>query len=286
MVKTNKEVKITEELKKELLTYWRDTKKDKEALARTADLFGLREEDVRHIIAVRWTEKKKFWDEDRVFRLKAYMTEGMGNTEIAKQLGCKTQAVADFKRRNKDMLPAYGSELGERDKTQKESKEENCRVQSYVGIKKEPSTAATDESSEKNTVEANSSSNNYSTDVKQCQESVSKFDDTDGNADDEVTVEMYNKRKNSQSENSALYTQFLEMWNKCNSVSGVLRDVELILKTAKYAGIYWNDTYGSYGNELAEACRMYDMLIDKVLTDVSEAVGILEGDAKNEKEKL
>ncbi len=249
------EIEITEELKKEILTYWRDTKKDKEALARTADLFGLREEDVGRIIAVRWKEKKKFWDEDRIFRLKAYMAQGLGNMEIAKQLGCKPQAVADFKRRNKDILSAYGEDRNEKFEAILDSVDN--------GKKKEPSAAGTDESSKKNTdVEVDSSENNYSTDVNGCQVHS-----------DDITQEMY----------SDLYNRFLNLWSKNDDALKKLYDASLLLKTAKYAGIYWCETHDSYGNELADTCRMYDMLIERAMEAVSGAIMILEDGCEKEK---
>ena len=241
-------MEITNELRDEVRTYWRDTKKDKEALARTADLFGLSEEDVSRIIAVRWKEKEKFWNEDRIFRLKAYMAQGMGNTEIAKQLGCKPQAVADFKKRNKEML----EEL--------RIKNEELRIK-----KEEPSTTAMAESSKKNTdAKVGSSENNYTKNASECQEY----------SDDNITQEMY----------SDLYNRFLDLWNRNEDALKKLYDAALLLKTAKYAGIYWCETHDGIGNELADTCRMYDMLIERALSGVSEAVGILEG--TDEKEKV
>lgn len=47
------------------------------------------------------------WDDDKVFRLKAYLVQGMQNTEIARNLGCKPQAVADYKRRHREELRRY-----------------------------------------------------------------------------------------------------------------------------------------------------------------------------------
>ena len=169
-------MEITKELKKEVLEYWRDTKKDKEAIARTADLFGLREEEVTRIIAVRWTEKPKFWNEDRIFRLKAYMAQGMKNMEIAKQLGCKPQAVADFKRRNKEMLAAFA---GKEDKTadsteisiEPEREETETNTVCAESEKKEPSPAATDESpkEEIEITKVNTSETDYITRLEKCQ---------------------------------------------------------------------------------------------------------------------
>ena len=271
-------IEITEKLKDEVRTYWRDTVKDKDALARTADLFGLREEDVKRILAVRWKEKKNFWTEDRVFRLKAYMAQGMGNTEIAKQLGCKTQAVADFKRRNRDMLPAYGKER--KKECEKDFDEiinsvaENpqsgffheinsrCEFFRDEGKKKEPLTLGDVKDSEKNTiVEVDSSVDNYSMKNEKCQECRSE------SGDDDVTTEMYND----------LYTRFLEMWNKCEDAQAMLCDAELILKTAKYAGIQWCELHETSENELADCCRMYDMLISRALEAIEKIRKILEG---------
>ena len=101
MTNTVRTEDITEELKNEVLTYWRDTAKDKNALARVCDLFGLKEEDARRIIAVRWEKKKFPWTKDNVFRLKAYMAQGMKMVDIAKQLGCPVQAIYDDNRRHK-----------------------------------------------------------------------------------------------------------------------------------------------------------------------------------------
>lgn len=249
----NKTEIITEEMKNEILTYWRDTAKDRNALARTADLFGLREEDVKRIIAVRWKERRNFWTEDNIFRLKAYMAQGMGNTEIAKQLGCKAQAVADFKRHNRDMLPAYGKE-------RKESFEEIINSVDE-GKKKEPTTAGTAESSEKNIdVEVNSSDDNSNINVSESQEK------------NEITAEMY----------TGLYNQFLFQWNRNENASGILYDVLLILKTAKYAGTEWCHRYDEYGNELSDCCRMYDMMISDAVRYLKKAIDELED--KNEKE--
>ncbi len=246
------EIKITDELKSEVLGYWRDTAKDKDAIARTADLFGLREEDVKRIIAVRWKEKF-VWSEENVFRLKAYMAQGMGNTEIAKQLGCKTQAVADFKRRNKDILPAYG----------KERRESFDEIADSVdaGKKKEPLTLGdVKDSKKKSDVEVDSSVDNYNMKNEKCQECRAE------SGDDEITVEMYNN----------LYTRFLELWNKNEGAGKALEDALLILKTAKYAGIQWCEVHGELGNELADCCRMYDMLISRALGDIEKIRKMLE----------
>ncbi len=235
--------KITEELKSEVLTYWRDTAKDKDAIARTADLFGIKEEDVKRIIAVRWKEKF-VWNKENIFRLKAYMAQGMGNTEIAKQLGCKTQAVADFKRRNKDILPAYGKEL-----------KEEIINSIDVGKKKEPPVAGTAESSEKNIdVEVNSSDNNSNINVSESQD------------EDVITKEMY----------FDLYNRFLSQSNKNENASGILYDALLVLKTAKYAGAEWYNRYDTYKNELADCCRMYDMMISGAVKYLKKAIEELE----------
>ena len=185
-------MEITKELKSKILTYWRDTKKDKEALARTADLFGLREEDVTRIIAVRWKEKEKFWSDERIFRLKAYLSQGMKNAEIANQLGCKPQAVADFKKRNKDMLSAFMNEEDAKLLTDTETASVTESNESSPGKEKEeePSPAATDESPMEKTeaIKINSSEQDYIIQLEKCQAEMDKlYDDVfslSGEADD------------------------------------------------------------------------------------------------------
>ncbi len=90
---------MTEKLRDDVLLYWRDTKKDKDALVRTSELFDITIDEVKDILNIKTSSKARFWNDENVFRLKAYIAQGMGNTEIAKQLGCKPQAVADYKRR-------------------------------------------------------------------------------------------------------------------------------------------------------------------------------------------
>ena len=246
-------MKITDKLKNEVLTYWRDTVKDKEALARTCDLFGLSEEDVKRILAVRWNEKPKFWTDERIFRLKAYMAQGMSNAEIANQLGCKPQAVADFKRRRKDILALYENE--------NVAKLDKVIVSADDGKKKEPSVAGTSESSKKNTISmVGSSADDYITNKKDCQDTASDV------GDDDITPEMY----------TDLYNKYLEKWNEVETASDKLNDVQLLLRTAKYAGIQWCEEHDSFGNELADCCRMFDMLISKALDVVSKIISELE----------
>lgn len=84
--------------------------------AELAAMFCITEDAVVRVLGM--TEKKTedtkkhkeapfLWDDDKVFRLKAYLVQGMQNTEIARSLGCKPQAVADYKKRHRDELRRY-----------------------------------------------------------------------------------------------------------------------------------------------------------------------------------
>lgn len=246
-------VEITEELKDEVRTYWRDTVKDKDAIARTADLFGLREEDVKHILAVRWKEKQNFWTEDRVFRLRAYMAQGMGNMEIAKQLGCKTQAVADFKKRNRDMLPAYGKER------KKECEKNFDEIINSVdeGKKKEPLTLGDVKDSEKKSdVEVDSSVKDYNTEERESQV-------TSDNESEEITSEMY----------LAIYNDYVRECGKVRDACEIVEDAMILIKTAEYGG----DRMSADPEMFEVCCRMYALMLERASELLQKARKILEG---------
>ena len=155
------------------------------------------------------------------------------------------------------MLPAYGKER------KKECEKDFDEIINSVdeGKKKEPLTLGDVKDSEKKSdVEVDSSVDNYSMKNEKCQECRSE------SVDDDVTTEMYND----------LYTRFLETWNKCEDAQAMLCDAELILKTAKYAGIQWCELHETSENELADCCRMYDMLISRALGDIEKIRKMLE----------
>lgn len=132
-------MQITEELKAEILREYKFMKKGKNTFEILADLYGLKKKEVEDMVK----EKRApafSWTPERVHRLRAYIAQGMGNTEIAKELCCKPQCIADFKRTHKEEL------LG-------------CDIK-----KKEPTIAGTTADSKKKTdAKVNSSINNYTT---------------------------------------------------------------------------------------------------------------------------
>ena len=136
---------VTDSEKAEILREYRFMKKDKNTVGIIAQLHCLDIEEVENMVKGERAPAFK-WTPERVHRLKAYIAQGMGNTAIANELGCKVQCVADYKRTHK-------SELG------------------YLDKKKEPSAASTDESSKKNvSIATASSANDYNTDNEQSQE--------------------------------------------------------------------------------------------------------------------
>ena len=94
---------MNSEKKREILKYYKDTKKDKDAVLRTAQLFAISEEKVLEVIN-NMNERKKVWDQDKVTRLRAYLADGWDNSKIANALCIKPQAVADYKRLHKNEL--------------------------------------------------------------------------------------------------------------------------------------------------------------------------------------
>lgn len=119
---------MTEQKRAEIATYWKETAKDKNALQRTCELFDVTEDEVKEIIQKK--RKAPFWNEDKVTRLKAYLAQGMKNTEIANQLGCDTQVIADYKRNHKDELAQYIPEKREKTRNcanSNESKVKGCK---------------------------------------------------------------------------------------------------------------------------------------------------------------
>lgn len=199
---------MTEKKRLEIEKYWKETKKDAKALQRTCELFDATEEEVKEII--RGKRTAPFWDEEKVTKLKAYLAQGMKNAEIANQLGCTPQAVADYKKRHKEELaPFINAEKGK--------------------LATEPPATSTKET----TATSNDSvpEEQYTTERTECQEESQEVCEE---CLCTITTEDYDK----------LYTAYEAMYLIAKERLNSLADVGELLTVAEYIGNHMpkNDT--------------------------------------------
>ena len=189
---------MTEQKRADIATYWKETAKDKNALQRTCELFDVTEDEVKEIIQ----KKRKaapFWNEEKVTRLKAYLAQGMKNAELANQLGCNTQVIADYKRNHKDELAQYIPE--------KREKTRNCANSNESKVKEcKPTTESIPEEQ-------------CTTEQPKCQEEMHFAVST-------VPAEEYNK----------LYASYEEAYKQSKTRLNNLVDIGVLLTAADYLG--------------------------------------------------
>ena len=185
---------MTEQKRADIAAYWKETAKDKNALQRTCELFDVTEDEVKEIIQKK--RKAPFWNEERVTRLKAYLAQGMKNTEIANQLGCNPQVISDYKKNHKEELASFIPEK----------------------IKKSV-TAPTVTDRKENAVTANDSisKDDITTSETKCQEVEEENLCT-------ITAEEYDK----------LYTSWTETYKQSKKRLNNLVDVSVLLTAAEY----------------------------------------------------
>lgn len=188
---------MTEQKRADIATYWKETAKDKNALQRACKLFDVTEDEVKEVIQKK--RKTPFWNEERVTRLKAYLAQGMKNAEIANQLGCEKQAVADYKRNHKDELAQYIPE--------KKEKTRNCANSNEpITEECEPATESIPEE-------------DYITEEPECQEEILDTVTT-------VSAEEYNE----------LYSSYAEAYKQSKTRLNNLVDIGVLLTAADYLG--------------------------------------------------
>ena len=256
---------LTENEKAELLRDFRQMKnQDDKTIELLAELYDVSVQEVKEIMA---NERNKAfqWTDERVHRLKAYIAQGMGNTAIANELGCKVQCVADYKKRNKAELMRFDKKKQLPTAGTVESSEKLCRKQpvccsagqtgAHIGAPLQ---------------------NNYNTNKGECQEKLTTPQSAAADSS------PYTGEPATEVSEGALWSaRYMELSKAQGEALSRLYECEAFLTAASDAGRLWGcvadaATGEHTGSPLRKYIEMYRVICERALECCCAAVETLE----------